>query len=431
MKVGVLGAGCVGLITASALASMGHKVICVGRRAENVNRLNKGIPSFFEPGLAELIKVGREKGLLTFTTEIGESISGVSAVIVCVETAELCDGSTDATRVKEAVASTAPLLEDYVVIVVRSAVTPGTCSELKSLISRCTEADFDLVYNPEFLREGTAVADMLRQYRIVVGVETEKSLGIMRDLYRKFNSPWYVTSLIDAEMIRIASNSFLALKISYINELSRICDRLGADIKEVAAGIGLDPRIGPHFLEAGLGFGGPVLPRDLHSLLSTGKKVQCDLKLLQRVDEINREQPQILVEKMKRAVGGLKGELVAFWGLSYKPLTSDLRASQALVLASKLQEEGAVIFAYDPGISKAGLNVNRGIELRSSLYEVLEGASALVIATDWEEFKNPDWDLVKRNLKKRVVVDCRNIFDHPEDLENLGFEVLGFGRRGR
>jgi UDPglucose 6-dehydrogenase len=434
MKIGVIGTGYVGLVTAVCLADLGHKVTGTDVVKEKIDKASRGISHIYEPGLEDLLRKNLKKGNLSFIHDLAETIQSSDVLFVCVDTPQREDGSADMTYVEGVSRKIAENLNGYKVIVEKSTVPVRTSMWIKRTISlhKKKEMDFDVASNPEFLREGSAVSDFLNPDRIIIGVETERARDILVDIYRKFKSRLLVTNIDTAELIKHASNSFLALKISYINLISDICEKTEADIELVAKGMGFDPRIGSHFLRAGVGYGGSCFPKDIKALARIGEDLSVDVSLLKEAERINSRRSELFLEKIKRALWILKDKKVAVLGLSFKPQTDDIREAPSIKVIRKLLEEGSELRLYDP---KAMENMRKifpeqapQVSYAKSAYEAVKGANALLIITEWDEFKKLDLKKVKKLMANPIIIDGRNIFDASQ-VKKLGFEYYPTGRK--
>jgi len=434
MKIGVIGTGYVGLVTAVCLADLGHKVTGTDVVKEKVDKASRGISHIYEPGLESLLKKNLKKGNLSFIHDLAKTIQSSDVLFVCVNTPQREDGSADMTYVEGVSRKIAENLNSYKVIVEKSTVPVRTSMWIKRTVSlhKKREMDFDVASNPEFLREGSAVSDFLNPDRIVIGVETEKARDILVNVYRKFKDKILVTNIDTAELIKHASNSFLALKISYINLISDLCEKTEADIELVAKGMGLDPRIGSYFLRAGVGYGGSCFPKDIKALARIGEDLGVDVSLLKEAERINSRRSELFLEKIKNALWILKDKKIAVLGLSFKPETDDIREAPSIKVIRKLLEEGAELRLYDPkameNMRKIFPEKARQVSYVKSSYEALKGANALLIITEWEEFKKLDLKKVKKLMANPIIVDGRNIFK-PSQLKSLGFEYYPTGRK--
>ena len=429
MKLAIIGSGYVGLTTGTCFAEVGHEVICVDNDAAKVETLRAGKIPIYEPGLEELIKKNVAAGRLKFTSSIREGVANALVVFIAVPTPPQPDGSVDLSFVERVAREIAVVLTDYRVVVDKSTVPVKTGEKVRQTISRYN-ADgvaFDVVSNPEFLREGSAVADLMKPDRVVVGTESEKAATIMRELYAPFNAPIIVTDLNSAELIKHAANSFLALKISYINALSRICEASGANVDMVAEGMGADHRIGRAFLNAGIGYGGSCFPKDLSAFIKISEDLGYEFNLLKEVSEINRGQRDRFVKKIRDALWVFREKRIGLLGLAFKGNTDDVRNSVAMELAEIFLAEGAEVVAYDPQGAEKALQIQPKLRLAASAEEVADRADAIVVATEWKEFRDLDWAGMRRKVLSNLLFDGRNLLD-PQKLRALGFEYHSIGR---
>ena len=432
MKVCVIGTGYVGLVVGTCLAEMGNDVVCVDNNEEKLAQIRKGIIPIYEPGLEDLIKVNVSENRLTFTNNIKEAVEKSLACFIAVGTPQGEDGSADLKYVYEVAKSIAKAMNDYKVIINKSTVPVGTAEEVTKIIKENTTHDFDVVSNPEFLKQGAAVDDFLKPDRVVIGSNSQKATEIMQELYAPFlrtGNPIIVMDVKSAEMTKYAANSFLAVKISYANEIANICEQVGADAEMVRIGMCSDKRIGSQFLFPGLGYGGSCFPKDVKALVKTAINNGCDFKLLKAADEINKEQRQIFINKILNKFGkDLKGKTFAVWGLAFKPKTNDMREAPSITIINALLECGAKIQAFDPKASdSAEFYFGDKIKYAKSSYEALENADALLLLTEWNEFRRPDFDRIKSLLKNPIIFDGRNQYDKKR-LEGRGFECFQVGR---
>ena len=421
MKILIIGTGYVGTTTGLIFCEMGHKVTGLDLDEQKIQALRAGNLYFYEPGLEELLTKHIQTNQLTFTKDTETAIKENDLIFICVGTPQGPDGSADLTFVKNVAKSIGQHLNEYKVIVTKSTVPVGTAKLVTSVIqeNQTSPIPFDVVSNPEFLREGSALKDALHPDRIVIGTTSETARTIMRELYKDFHCPIVETHPKASEMIKYAANSFLALKISYINELARVCDNLVINVKDVSNGIGLDHRINPHFLNAGMGYGGSCFPKDVNSLIQTAKELGNPLSILEAVVKVNAEQPIYFIEKIKQSLGSdLKNKTIAVLGLSFKANTDDTRESPSLILIDKLLEEQATIKTHDP-IVKMGVP-----HQFLTIEETVAGADALVICTDWDDYKNLNWQGLKTLMKQPYIFDGRNMLDK-EKVEKLGFYYFG------
>jgi UDPglucose 6-dehydrogenase len=433
MKIGVIGTGYVGLVTAVCLADLGHDVLGTDVVADKVDKASRGIPHIYEPGLEELLKANLKKGNLNFTHDLDKAIQSSDVLFVSVNTPQKEDGSADMTFVEGVSRKIAANLNDYKVIVEKSTVPVRTSMWIKKTITlhKKKDIDFDVASNPEFLREGSAVSDFLNPDRIVIGVETEKARDILIKIYQKFKDRILVTNIDTAEIIKHASNSFLALKISYINLIAELCEKTEADVGQVALGMGVDPRIGSEFLRAGLGYGGSCFPKDIRALTKIGEDLGVSMNLLREADRINLERIDSFVEKTKKALWILKEKKVAVLGLAFKPETDDVREASSIKIIKRLLEEGSHLRLYDP---RAMENMKKifpedppQICYVKSAHEAAKEANALLIVTEWDEFKELNLKKIKAVMDNPIIIDGRNVYK-PAQVRGLGFEYYSIGR---
>ena len=427
MDICVIGAGYVGLTQAAVLADLGHAVYCVDTNSERVQSLTRGEIPIYEPGLKELVKKNKER--LSFSSSPKAAIKQSSVVFIAVGTPAMLDGQTDLTYVQSVIDQLAETITSYTTIVTKSTVPPGTNEWIHDkLIEKGLDATlFSVVSNPEFLREGSALRDMFHADKIVIGKKDtdDRSLHIMKEIYKKLPSPFVVTSLSGAEMIKYTSNAFLATKISFINEIAKICDSYGVNIEDVVKGIGLDPRISPHFLQSGIGYGGSCFPKDVRSLEHSALKKNIRPLILQAVQEINLTQVDLYLTKLKETFPDMAGRKIAVLGIAFKPNTDDTRYSPAIALIEQLSNLGAEIHAYDP---KAHLPVSiENVTEHKAMEEALTDADVVIIATDWDEFKLADLKRMKKLMKGTLVMDARNCLD-PAAVAKVGLQYKAVAR---
>jgi UDPglucose 6-dehydrogenase len=439
MKVTLFGTGYVGLVTGTCLAEMGNHVLCVDVDAGKVERLKKGEVPIFEPGLAPMVKRNHESGRLDFTTEAAEGIDHGDVIFIAVGTPPDEDGSADLRYVLEVARSIGAHLNRYAVVVNKSTVPVGTADKVRATIAhalaeRGAVIPFDVVSNPEFLKEGDAVEDCLRPDRIVIGSSSERAIGVLRKLYAPFNRNHDRTVVMDersAELTKYAANAMLATKISFMNEIANIAERVGADVEQVRRGIGSDPRIGYHFIYPGCGYGGSCFPKDVQALERTARGVDYEAKLLGAVEAVNRAQKGKLFELIERHYGGqLKGKTIALWGLAFKPNTDDMREASSRKLMEQLWAAGAKVRAFDPEAREETRRIygeRADLTLCEDAYEVLEGADVLAIVTEWKAFRAPDFAQIRDTLKDPAIFDGRNLYD-PAQVEEAGLAYYGIGR---
>jgi UDPglucose 6-dehydrogenase len=437
MQIAVVGTGYVGLVTGACLADFGHTVTCVDSDPGRIARLRQGEVPFYEPGLPEIVLRNAAAGRLRFTTDVGSAVRASTVIFLAVGTPEGSDGEADLTQVLAAASSIAPHIDGYRVIATKSTVPIGTGAWLRQVVERRLPrpVEFDVVSNPEFLREGSAVNDFMRPDRVVVGVTSERAASIMRELYRPLyliETPVVVTDLETSEMSKYASNAFLAIKISFINEIAALCDEVGADVHIVAKAMGLDKRIGPKFLHPGPGYGGSCFPKDTRALAAMGRRFGARQQLVESAIEVNERQRDRMVQKLGAELGDLGGKEIAILGLTFKPNTSDLREAPAIDICRKLAAAGARLRAFDPvGRAEATIalaDVGRLIRFPDDLYEAVAGADAVLIMTEWNEFRGLDLARVKPLMRQPVLLDARNVLD-PAHARAHGFVYLCTGRQ--
>lgn len=432
MHICVIGTGYVGLVTGACFAEFGVNVTCMDNDSRRIEKLNKGEIPFFEPGVAELVAKGSREGRLHFTTDIAQAVDKALVIFIAVGTPPSPDGSADLSFVKEVGRGIALHMSSYKVIVTKSTVPVGTGEVIREVVKKTqkTPIRFDMVSNPEFLREGSAIEDFMRPNRVVIGADSDQAVAIMKDLYRPLyliETPIVVTDVPTAELIKYASNAFLATKISFINEIANLCERVGANVQLVAKGMGLDHRIGSKFLHAGPGFGGSCFPKDLAALIQTGERNGYPMQIASAASHVNDIQRGRMVEKIRDAVGGLKGKTLAFLGLSFKPNTNDLREAPALAIGKELVAEGATIRAYDPEALTEACQMMPELKPCQDTYHAAEGADALVIMTEWNVFRNLDFEKLKSAMRAPLLIDLRNVYD-PERVTAAGFRHVSVGR---
>jgi UDPglucose 6-dehydrogenase len=441
MKVTVIGVGYVGLVSGACLAEMGNDVLCMDVDPHKIERLRVGEIPIYEPGLAEVVRRNVASRRLHFTTDAEEAVRFGTIVFIAVGTPPDEDGSADLQYVLAAAREIGRHMTDYKVVVDKSTVPVGTAERVKAAIAaelaaRGVQLEFDVVSNPEFLKEGAAVEDFMKPDRVIVGTESDRALMLMRALYSPFtrnHDRLMAMDLRSAELTKYAANAMLATRISFMNELSQLAERLGADIELVRQGIGSDPRIGYHFLYAGTGYGGSCFPKDVKALVRMGADADIDLRVLRAVEDANETQKKVLVDKIVRRFGAnLEGRVFAIWGLAFKPNTDDMREAPSKVIVSELVKRGAVCRCYDPVAADnarvAFADIPGGVEMVPRSSDALEGADALVVVTEWKEFRSPDTDALKSKLKQPVVFDGRNLYD-PQLMHLAGIEYHGIGRR--
>lgn len=429
-KLSFIGAGYVGLVSGTCLAEIGHHVVLVDKNESKIETLKNGGVPIFEPGLKELVAKNVKAGRLSFTTSFAKAVKESDVVFIAVNTPPDDNGHADLTYVQAAAKEIAEVSDSYKIIVNKSTVPVTTGNLVASILEKHNKhkVHFDVVSNPEFLREGSAIEDFLEGDRVVIGVESEKAQEIMREIYEPLNQTIFFTDIKSAELIKYSSNSFLATKISFINAVAQICEATGANIDDVAKGIGLDKRIGKHFLNAGIGYGGSCFPKDVSAYIAIAGKHGYDFDLLKDVERINKEARQLFIKKIEHAVKGKDKKTIAMWGLAFKPNTDDMREAPSITIAEALHKAGIKIQAYDPEAREtAKAVIGNKIEYMKDKYEVLQGADALVIVTEWDEFKEADWEKVRESLKDPIIIDGRNMFQ-PKDMEEKGFTYISIGR---
>lgn len=439
MNLTIFGTGYVGLVTGACFAESGNNVCCVDIDEAKIESLRRGEIPIYEPGLSELVKQNSAAGRLTFTTDAAEGIAHGQLIFIAVGTPPREDGSTDLRFVETVARTIGQHLSSPAIVVDKSTVPVGTADKVRAIIDeelrkRDVSIPFDVVSNPEFLKEGAAIEDFMRPDRIVLGVEDERAEELMRELYAPFqrnHERIVVMSRRSAELTKYAANAMLATRISFMNELANLADRLGADIEDVRRGIGSDPRIGYSFLYAGTGYGGSCFPKDVSALLRTAAAHGQELQVLQAVERVNTKQKQVLVEMAKERMGSLAGRRFAVWGLAFKPNTDDMREAPSRVVLEGLWAEGATVAAYDPAAADECRRIygeREDLVLAASPLEAVRGADALFIVTEWKEFRAPAFDEIRRRMKQPLVFDGRNLYD-PRAMRRRGFEYRGIGRR--
>ena len=429
MKLTIIGTGYVGLVTGACFAEAGHRVVCVDNDAEKVKTLQAGGIPIYEPGLEELLRRNTGAGRLSFTTSTAEGVKQSDVVFIAVATPPLPDGSVDLSYIERVARDIAAAMTSHKIVVDKSTVPVKTGDKVAETIKRYCKApvEFDVVSNPEFLREGFAVEDLMRPDRIVIGVRSARPVAAMKEIYAPFKAPIIVTDINSAELIKHASNSFLALKISYINAISVLCEATGANVQEVANGMGMDGRIGRRFLDASLGFGGSCFPKDLSAFIKIGEQAGYDFKLLTEVQRINAGQMDRFVKKITDTLWVLKDKTLGILGLAFKQNTDDVRMSPAIELCHRLLKEGAHLRVHDPKAMEKARPLLKEATFVPEMNAVAEGCDALVIATEWEEFKKLDLERARKGLTHPILFDGRNLLD-PAELERLGFIYKSIGR---
>ncbi|MFL5814540.1 MAG: UDP-glucose dehydrogenase family protein [Bdellovibrionia bacterium] len=432
MKIAVIGTGYVGLVAGACFADTGNTVYCVDKDPSKIEALMRGEIPIFEPGLETLVRRGAAEKRLIFTTSTADAVAASEIVFMAVGTPPLPNGEPDLKYLKAAAEEVARAMTGYRLIVNKSTVPIGSHKVVGEWMAPHTRHDFDVVSNPEFLKEGTAVDDFLRPDRVVIGTDKEECYNKMADLYSPFvrqGNPILWMDAISAEMTKYACNSFLATRISFMNELSILCEKVGGDIEQVRKGMTTDVRIGKHFLYAGVGYGGSCFPKDVQALMSTGEKNGTPMGIITAAEEANARQKKHLVTRIKKHFGNdLKGRVFGLWGLAFKPNTDDMREAPAITIIDELMKAGATVRAFDPvATENARKIIGEKVTYCSSAYEVTENADALVLVTEWNEFRHPDFEQIKKELKSPVIFDGRNVYN-PEQLRKQGFTYYGIGR---
>lgn len=433
MKICVIGTGYVGLVAGTCLADMGNDVICVDNDLDKLKKLENGIIPIFEPGLEELIKSNVTEGRLKFSSDIDYAVKQSLVCFIAVGTPQNEDGSADLQYIRDVAESIGKSINEYKVIVNKSTVPVGTADKVTEIIKKHYNGDFDVVSNPEFLKQGAAVDDFLKPDRVVIGSNSPKATAIMQEVYAPFfrtASRFVIMDVKSAEMTKYAANSFLAIKISYANEIANICEAVGADAEMVRIGMCSDKRIGSQFLFPGLGYGGSCFPKDVMALTKTAKDNNCNCRLVEAADEVNKEQRVIFITKILRRFGiNLSGKTFGVWGLTFKPKTNDMRMAPSITIVNALLEFGAKIQAYDPkGFEQAKTYFGDQITYAKSSYEALENADCMLLLTEWNEFRRPDFDRIKELMKNPIIFDGRNQYDNKR-LKQRGFEYHCIGKR--
>ena len=432
MKITVIGTGYVGLVAGACFADMGNEVICIDNNLEKISQLKNGIIPIYEPGLEELVKANTAEKRLTFSTDIDNAVKTSEVCFIAVGTPQGEDGSADLKYVFNVAKSIAQSMNGYKVIVDKSTVPVGTAEKVTEIIKQNTNYPFDVVSNPEFLKQGNAVDDFLHPDRVVIGSNSDRATQIMQDIYAPFfrtGNRVIVMDVKSAEMTKYASNSFLATKISFMNEIANLCEKVGADAEMVRVGMSTDSRIGNKFLFPGLGYGGSCFPKDVKALIKTGRENNCEMSIIASADRVNKSQRKSFVEKIVHRFGeNLEGKTFAVWGLAFKPKTNDMREAPSITIINALLEIGAKIKAFDPkAVEEAKFYFNNKITYTNNAYEALEGADGMLLLTEWNEFRRPDFEKIKTMMKTPVIFDGRNQYD-TKRLEEKGFEYHQIGR---
>jgi len=432
VKIGVVGTGYVGLVVGACLAENGNSVTCVDSDASKVEALRRGEIPIYEPGLEEMVPRNVREERLVFTTDIKAAVESSEILFIAVGTPQDEDGSADLTHVLAVADDIGRHMNGFKIVINKSTVPVGTARKVRQTIAARTSHRFAVVSNPEFLKEGTAVDDFLKPDRVVIGVDDPEVERVMRDLYEPFvrtGHPILVMDPVSSELTKYAANAMLATRISFMNEIANLCDKVGADVRQVRMGMGTDARIGASFLFPGLGYGGSCFPKDVKALIRTARDYQVPMRVVQAVDEANNDQKAILVPRVAAHLGGLRGKQIAVWGLAFKPKTDDMREAPALTVIEALLKEGAGVRVYDPkAMAVARAILGERVSFCERSYDAVEGADALLLVTEWNEFREPDFARIRSLMRTPAIFDGRNIFN-PEVLRELGFHYEGIGRR--
>ncbi len=436
MKIAVVGTGYVGLVTGTCFAETGNKVVCVDIDKAKVEKLSAGQITIYEPGLEKIFLRNLKEERLRFTSDLASVVDEAEVIFLALPTPPGADGAADLKYVLGVAEELGKLLKGYKVIVNKSTVPVGTADKVRAAIAKSYKGEFDVVSNPEFLREGVAVDDFMKPHRVVVGTKSERAQQLMSELYAPFvrqGNPVLFMDERSSELTKYAANSFLAMKISFMNEIAQLCERMGADVDMVRRGIGSDERIGKRFLFSGIGYGGSCFPKDVQALVRSADEVHYDFKILKAVEKVNAAQKLHLVEKIKSYYndstnGNLSGKHFALWGLAFKPNTDDIREAPALSIIAALLQEGATVTAYDPeAMQHVKQSVEDKINYAHSQYQALEGADALIIATEWSEFRTPDFERIEKLLPSKLIFDGRNLFEVAK-MQSMGYRYISIGR---
>ena len=429
MKITIIGTGYVGSVTGACLADLGNDVTCLDIDPEKIKNFSKGIMPIYEPGLSDLIRRNARENRLKFTTNAKEAIESAEVVFIAVGTPSADDGSVDLRYVEAAARDIATHMKEYTVVVDKSTVPVGTADRIKGLLE-VSGKEFDMASNPEFLREGEAIKDFMNPDRVIIGVDSDRAKELMIQIYRgieRTGKPILITDIKSAELIKYASNAMLATRISFMNEIAQLCEKSGANVKVVARGIGLDSRIGPRFLQAGVGYGGSCFAKDVKGLIKTGEHYSVDFKILKAVEKTNYEQKKYIIPKIAEELKGLKGKTIAVLGLAFKPKTDDMRDASSVVIINELQKLGAKIRAFDPESMNVAKTILKDVQYGTDPYDTMKGCDAAVIVTEWDEFRGIDFEKARTVLKRPVIFDGRNIYD-PEEMRKAGFTYYSIGR---
>lgn len=432
MNICIVGTGYVGLVTGACFAEFGLNVVCVDKDEKKISDLQNGIIPIYEPGLEEIVKKNLKENRIHFVTDIGKAVRKALVIFIAVGTPPKKDGSADLSYTDEVAEAIADNMDGYKVIVTKSTVPVGTGDRIKRMISKRQKekVDFDVASNPEFLREGSAIEDFMRPNRVVIGAESAHAVAILRDLYSPLylvETPFVITNIATAEIIKYASNAFLATKVSFINEIALLCEKVGADVHEVAKGMGLDQRIGSKFLHPGPGFGGSCFPKDTLAITRIAKEYGYKLEIVEAVIKANKRQRELMIGKIKNALGEIRGKNLGILGLSFKPNTDDIRDSPAIEITYALHKDGARLKVYDPAAMGAAKKVLKEVTYCKDPYEVADGTDAIILLTEWNQFRNLDLEKIMKSMKKPIFIDLRNVYS-PVRMKEIGFEYIGIGR---
>jgi UDPglucose 6-dehydrogenase len=435
MKITIIGAGYVGLVTGTCFSEFGHDVICIDKNSERIKELQSGNIPIYEPGLENLVQKNLEEKRLTFESDPNKAVPWADTIFIAVGTpsSRRGDGYANLSYLYEAAREIAPLLDDYTLIVTKSTVPVGTARQIARIINETNpDADFDIASNPEFLREGAAINDFMRPDRVVIGVESDRAADVLREVYKPLyliETPIVEADIETAELIKYAANAFLAVKISYINEMAALCENYGADVIKLAKAIGLDGRIGRKFLHPGPGYGGSCFPKDTLALIRMAQEQGAGARIVEAAVEVNAAQKARMIKKIRDSLGGNEaGKVIGVLGLTFKPETDDMRDAPSLTILPALLEKGARVQAHDPkGVAEASQYLPAEINYKDTPYEVCEGADALILMTEWNQYRALDFDRIKSLMKESLFIDLRNVYE-PETLKELGFTYVGIGR---
>jgi len=432
MNIAVIGTGYVGIVAGSCFAEGGNDVICVDNNADKVAKLKQGVIPIYEPGLPELIERNVREERLSFTTDLADAVRKSLVIFLAVGTPTTPSGAADLSAVFDVAAAIAKAMDRYKVIVTKSTVPVGTANKIREIVKKHTKQPFDVVSNPEFLKQGAAVEDFMKPDRVVVGADDPRPAEILRELYSPFvrtGNPVMIVDIQTAEILKYAANAFLAARISFMNEIANLCETVGADVDMVRKGLASDSRIGPAFLFPGVGYGGSCFPKDTRALIETGKENNYDMKILQAVHEVNVDQPRRFMNKVLGHFKDLRGKRFAVWGLAFKPRTNDMRDAPAIPIIKAILENGGAVAAHDPeAMEEAKRIFGPSIQLFPNNYACLEGADALLLVTEWQAFRNPNFERMKSLMSQPVIFDGRNIYDS-DNLREIGFTYYGVGKR--